>query len=297
MKKIISVVLVAVLVLSGCSNGGGGDTTTVGFSISSLNNPFFTTMGDAAKAKGDELGMTVNVVDAGDDSAKQMTDIEDLVAQGADVVVINPVDSDAIVTSVQYLNDQNIPVVTVDRAANGGTVASMISSDNVLGGQLAGEYAIELLGGSGKVGILEGIAGASATIERGTGFEKAIEGKLDVVSKQTADFDRAKALQVTEDIISSNPEIQLIFAENDEMALGAQEALRGANRDDIIVIGFDAIDDAKTSITNGEMEATVEQQPSLMGEKAVETAKAIVAGETVEANIPVEVKLVTSETV
>lgn len=296
MKKFISVMLVAVLVLTGCSNTGGADEVTVGFSISSLNNPFFTTMSDAATAKGDELGVKVNVVDAGDDSAKQMTDIEDLVSQGADVVIINPVDSDAIVNSVDYLNEKNIPVVTVDRAANGGTVTTKIASDNVLGGKLAGDYAVKLLNGSGNVGILEGVAGASATNERGSGFEGAIKGKLDVVAKQTADFDRAKALQVTEDIIASNPEIQLIFAENDEMALGAEEALNAANRDDVIVIGFDAIDDAKTSITNGEMEATVEQQPAVMGEKAIETAQSIANGDDVESEIPVEVKLVTSET-
>ncbi len=297
MKKFLSIMVVAFLVLSGCGASNTESDVTIGFSISTLSNPFFTTMSDAAVAKGDELGVKVNVVDAADDSAKQMTDIEDLVSQGADVVIINPVDSDAISSSVEYLNEKEIPVVTVDRAANGGEVKAMVSSDNKLGGKLAGEYAKELLGGSGKVAILEGVPGASATIERGEGFEKEVDGSLEVVAKQTANFDRAEALKVTEDIISSNKDINLIFAHNDEMALGAQEALRAAGRDDVYVIGFDAIDDAKTSIKNGELDATVEQQPALMGEKAIEVALSIVNGEEVEKDIPVDVTLINKENV
>lgn len=295
MKKLLSLLLLVTLVLYGCGSSGGEDQINIGFSISTLSNPFFTTMSDAAQAKSEELGVGLNVVDAQDDTAKQLTDIEDLATQGSDVIIINPVDSDAITTSVEYLNEQGIPVITVDRGANGGEITAHIASDNELGGKIAGEYAIELLDGSGNVAILEGVPGASATIERGTGFEDAIAGKLDVVTKQTANFDRAEALQVTEDIISADDDIDLIFAHNDEMALGAQEALRAADKEDIYVIGFDATDDAKTSISNGEMDATVEQQPALMGEDAVETAVSVANGEDVESEIPVAVKLVNAD--
>lgn len=299
MKKIISAILVMVVVLTGCSSGSGSsDKITVGFSISTLSNPFFTAMADEADAKAAELGINLNIVDAQDDSAKQMTDLEDLAVQGVDVIIVNPVDSDAITTSIQSLNEKNIPVITVDRGANGGEIVSHIASDNNLGGQLAGDYASELLGGKGNVVILEGIPGASATIERGEGFEKAIEGKLTVLDKQVANFDRVEALSVMEDLISAHgKDIQLVFAHNDEMALGAQEALRSAGMDDVYVIGFDATDDAKTSIKAGEMDATVEQQPKLMGQTAVETAVKIANGETVETTIPVDVTLVNSENV
>ncbi len=307
MKKLLTMMMVITLVLAGCGNTAKSTAGTdseadspikVGFSISTLANPFFTTMSDAATAKADELGVELTVVDAQDDSAKQMTDIEDLTVQGVDVVIVNPVDSDAITTSIESLNELEIPVITVDRAANGGKVTSHIASDNVLGGKLAGEYAIELLGGSGKVIILEGVPGASATIERGEGFEKAIDGKLEVLDKQVANFDRVEAMSVMEDLISANgDDINLVFAHNDEMALGAQEALRFANMDDVFVIGFDATDDAKTSIKAGEMDATVEQQPALMGETAVETALKIANGEEIEETVPVEVTLVTSENV
>ncbi|MFV0247128.1 MAG: D-ribose ABC transporter substrate-binding protein [Mycoplasmatales bacterium] len=294
MKKLFSLLVVSILVLTGC--GGNSDKVNIGFSISTLDNPFFTTMSDAAKDKAKELDVDVNVVDAQNDSAKQMTDIEDLVTQGADVVIINPVDSDSIGTSVQTLNEKDIPVITVDRAASSGEVVSHIASDNTLGGKIAGEYALELLNNTGDIAILEGVPGASATIERGTGFEDAVKGKLNIVEKQTANFDRAEALKVTEDIVNANPSIKLIFAHNDEMALGAQEALRGLNREDIIVLGFDATDDAIASIKDGGMEATVEQQPALMGEMAIETAHKVANGEEVEASIPEEVKLVNKDT-
>lgn len=294
MKKLFSLLVVSILVLTGC--GGNSDKVNIGFSISTLDNPFFTTMSDAAKDKAKELDVDVNVVDAQNDSAKQMTDIEDLVTQGADVVIINPVDSDSIGTSVQTLNEKDIPVITVDRAASSGEVVSHIASDNTLGGKIAGEYALELLNNTGDIAILEGVPGASATIERGTGFEDAVKGKLNIVEKQTANFDRAEALKVTEDIVNANPSIKLIFAHNDEMALGAQEALRGLNREDIIVLGFDATDDAIASIKDGGMEATVEQQPALMGEMAIETAQKVANGEEVEASLPVEVKLVNKDT-
>lgn len=298
MKKLFSVIMVMVLVLSGCSGGSSDGKIKVGFSVSTLSNPFFTTMSDSATAKAEELGIDLTVVDAQDDSAKQMTDLEDLAVKSPDVIIVNPVDSDAITTSIESLNEKGIPVITVDRIANGGEVVSHIASDNVLGGQLAGDYATELLGGSGNVIILEGVPGASATIERGEGFETAIDGKLNVIDKQVANFDRVEALSVMEDLISAHgDDIDLVFAHNDEMALGAQEALRSAGMDDVFVIGFDATDDAKKSITDGEMDATVEQQPQLMGEMAIETAQKVANGEEVEATIPVDVTLVTSENV
>ncbi len=293
MKKLMIVVMVMVLVLTGCGAKANGDEIKVGFSISTLSNPFFTTMADAATEKAEELGVDLTIVDAQDDSAKQMTDLEDLVVQGVDVIIINPVDSDAIVTSVETLNEKQIPVITVDRMANGGNITSHIASDNVLGGKLAGEYAKELLGGKGNVVILEGVPGASATIERGKGFEEEIAGSLNVIDKKVANFDRVEALSVMEDLISAHgKDIQLVFAHNDEMALGAQEALRSAGMDDVYVIGFDATDDAKESIKEGQMDATIEQQPSLMGKTAIETSVKVAKGEEVEKVIPVDVTLV-----
>ncbi|MEF9971718.1 MAG: substrate-binding domain-containing protein, partial [Oscillospiraceae bacterium] len=181
--------------------------------------------------------------------------------------------------------------IAVDRAVNGETVDCQIASDNVMGAKLAGEYLLELVGEKAKVAELEGVPGASAAVDRGKGFHLAVDGKLDVVATQTANFNREEGLTVTENILQANGDIKGIFAHNDEMALGAVEAVASAKKD-VIIIGFDATDDAKAAVEAGTMAATVAQQPDLMGATAVEVAVKLAAGEKVEASMPVEVTLI-----
>jgi len=291
MKKIIAVLTIFIFVLVGCTSTEK-TAGTIGFSVSTLSNPFFNTMIEGAKAEAEKAGYKIVVVDSRDDAAKQLTDIEDLIAQNVDIVIVNPVDSKAISSSITKLNEKNIPVITVDRDAESGEVVSHIASDNQLGGKIAGEYAKELLPAGGNVVILEGVPGASATIERGQGFEQEIASSLTTIEKQTANFERAAGLKKMEDIISSKGQsINLLFAHNDEMALGAVEALRAASMNDVMVIGFDATDDGIAAVKSGTMKATVQQQPLLMGQMSVATAISILKGQTVEKNIPVEVKL------
>lgn len=274
-------------------NAGEKEDFTVGFVISTQTNPFFVSLKNGAEAKAKELGIELIVLDSQDDSAKAAANMEDLITRGVDLILVNPADSDAIVNSVMLANDEGIPVITVDRAANGGEVLSYIASDNIAGGKMAAEFIIEQLGGSGKVVELEGIAGTNAARERGEGFNEGIEGtELEVVAKQTADFDRVKGLEVMENILQSQPEIDAVFAHNDEMALGALEAIKASGRD-IIVVGFDATDDAVASVEAGELAATVAQQPELIGEMGIDAAVRYLKGETIEDNVPVELKLVT----
>ncbi|HWO78512.1 MAG TPA: ribose ABC transporter substrate-binding protein RbsB [Bacillus sp. (in: firmicutes)] len=278
-------------------NGDSGDsseTKTIGLSVSTLNNPFFVTLRDGAEAKAKELGLEITTADAQDDPAKQVSDIEDLIQQGVDLLIINPTDSAAIVSAIESANNANIPVITVDRSAEGGEVVAHIASDNVAGGKMAGELIVEQLGGSGKVVELEGIPGSSAARERGQGFNEAIGSAdgIEVAAKQTANFDRAEGLSVMENIIQSTPDFQAVFAHNDEMALGAIEALQAAGKTDVIVVGFDATDDAVAAVEEGKMLATVAQKPELIGAMGVETAQKVLNGESVEEFIPVELELV-----
>lgn len=274
-------------------NAGEKEDFTVGFVISTQTNPFFVSLKNGAEAKAKELGIELIVLDSQDDSAKAAANMEDLITRGVDLILVNPTDSDAIVNSVMLANDEGIPVITVDRAANGGDVLSYIASDNIAGGKMAAEFIIEQLGGSGNVVELEGIAGTNAARERGEGFNEGIEGtELKVVAKQTAEFDRVKGLEVMENILQSQPEIDAVFAHNDEMALGALEAIKASGRD-IIVVGFDATDDAVASVEAGELAATVAQQPELIGEMGIDAAVRYLKGETIEDNVPVELKLVT----
>ncbi|MEK5039798.1 ribose ABC transporter substrate-binding protein RbsB [Sporosarcina sp. FSL K6-3457] len=303
MKKIHVAFLMAImLVLAACSTeapgakkesgstGGEGDFT-IGFSISTLNNPFFVTLSDGAKEQAEEMGAKLTVIDAQDDAAKQASDVEDLIQQGVDLILINPTDSEAVVATVQTANDAGIPVITVDRSSEGGEVVSHIASDNKAGGVLAGEYMVSLLGEGAKVAELEGIAGSSAARDRGAGFNEIADGQLDVVAKQTANFNRAEGLTVMENILQANPDIAGIFAHNDEMALGALEAVEASGKD-IKVVGFDATDDAVNSVQEGKLAGTVAQKPELIGKKAIEAAVQSLKGETVEASIPVELELI-----
>lgn len=304
-----SLLLAAFVMLSACSTGtetnngtaenagnqAPDSKVTIGLSISTQNNPFFVTLKEGAEKAAAEAGAELIVVDAQDDTAKQISGIEDLIQKKVDVILINPTDGDAVVTAVEAANDANIPVITVDRAANGGTVVSHIASDNVKGGQMAGDYILEALGGKGNIVELQGTAGTSAARDRGEGFHKSVDGKdgVKVVASQPADFDRAKGLSVMENILQSNGDIQAVFAHNDEMALGALQAIEAAGKKDIIVVGFDATADAVSAVNAGTLAATVAQKPEAIGQKAIETAVKVAGGETVETAIPVELELVT----
>ena len=303
-KKLAGLLLAAVMVfsLAGCNaitidgedNGAqGGENTgngSIGFSVSTQNNPFFVTLNEGAQKKADEEGAELIVVDAGDDAAKQTSDIEDLISKNISVLIVNPVDSDAVAPAVKDAISRGIKVISVDRVVNGVEVDCSIASDNVEGAKMATEYLVSLVGEGAKVAELEGVPGASATIDRGEGFHAVADEQLDVVSKQTANFERSEGMTVMENMLQANADIQGVFAHNDEMALGAVEAV--GNRD-VVVVGFDATDAALAEIEKGRMAAPVAQKPDLMGETAVETALKLVNGESVEKEIPVEVELIT----
>ncbi|MER2106047.1 MAG: ribose ABC transporter substrate-binding protein RbsB [Solibacillus sp.] len=273
------------------STASKSETLTIGLSISTLNNPFFVTLSEHAEAKAKELGAKTTTVDAQDNASKQASDIEDLIQQNVDLIIVNPVDSVAVASAVESANAANIPVITVDRSSEGGDVLSHIASDNVAGGALAGAYIAELVGDGAKVAELEGVAGSSAARDRGQGFNEAIAGNLDVVAKQTANFNRAEGLTVMENILQSNPDVTAVFAHNDEMALGALEAIAASGKD-IKVVGFDATDDAVAAVEAGKLAATVAQKPDEIGNIAMETAFAYLNGEAVEAVIPVNLELI-----
>lgn len=301
MKKLFLVmtcIIAMAMMIVGCSSGEKKDAKaatdgkiTIGFSVSTQNNPFFVTLRDGVEAKAKELGVNVKIVDAQNDPAKQANDIADLLQQNISVLLVNPVDSAAISTSVKAANKANIPVVCLDRSADEGTVTSFVASDNVKGGEMAAEYIVQKLGEKVKVAELEGIPGASASRERGEGFHKVADQKLTVVAKQSADFDRSKGLTVAENMLQANPDIQAIFAQNDEMALGAIQAAKSANKE-IFIVGFDGTDDGVKAVQDGAMAATIAQQPDIMGQQGVEVAVKAAKGEKVDAKVSAPLKLV-----
>ena len=292
----IAAMLGAALIGATAAGGPAAGRPTVGLAISTLNNPFFVDLRDGAQAAAAKAGVTLVVLDAQNDPARQASSIEDLIAKKAGVVIINPTDSDAIVPTVKKLNAAKIPVITVDRAANGGTVAAHIASDNVAGGVMAADYVGRRLAGRGNVVMLEGIPGSSAARDRGQGFRQGLKKYpgIRLVASQTADFDRAKGLAVMENILQAQKKIDAVFAQNDEMALGAVQAIEAARRNRVMfVVGFDAIADALKAIREGKMAATIAQQPKEMGRLAVEAAATVLKGGAVPRFTPVPLRLVT----
>jgi ribose transport system substrate-binding protein len=315
--------LVGGLVLAGCSGGApatekkaasspaagaGSDSTgvpdgtgkTIGFTISTMDNPFFVSMKEGIDAAQAETGATVIFSDANNDPSKQADDIGNFIAQGVDAAVLNATDSDAITASVEALNAAGIPVITVDRVANGGEVVTHIGTDNVTAGEIAAKALFEAMGGKGKVAILEGVPGASSATERGTGFENVEKDYpgIEVVASQTANYDRAEGLTVAQNMLQANPDLGGILSMNDEMGLGAVEAIKAAGlTGKVLVNGIDGGADAVKAVADGAMVFTVAQQSKLMGQQGIEDALRVLAGQSLPANQPVDVIVINSDNV
>ena len=291
-KKLATVVSAALLSASLTGNALAKDTLAM--VVSTLNNPFFVTMKEGAEQKANELGYNLIVLDSQNDPAKELANVEDLTVRGVKVLLINPTDSAAVANAVAMANRSNLPVITLDRGAEKGKVVSHIASDNVAGGKMAGDFIAEKLGKQAKVIELEGIAGTSAARERGAGFKQAIEAhQLQLLAAQPADFDRTKGLNVMENLLAAQPQVQAVFAQNDEMALGALRALQAAGKENVLVVGFDGTEDGIKAVQRGKLAATIAQQPDQIGSIGVETADKVLKGQPVEANIPVPLKVVT----
>ena len=261
--------------------------------ISTLDNPFFVTLKEGAEKQAKALDYDLVVLDSQNDPAKELANVEDISVRGVKILLINPTDSDAVGNAIAVANQKKLPVITLDRAANKGQVVSHIASDNTAGGEMAGNYIAEKLGKGAKIIQLEGIAGTSAARERGAGFAKAAQAHdFKILASQPADFDRSKGLNVMENLLTAQPEVQGVFAQNDEMALGALRAIQAAGKKDLVLVGFDGTDDGVKAVKGGKMAATIAQQPDKIGEIGVQTADKVLKGEKVEASIPVELKLI-----
>ncbi|HEJ9673919.1 TPA: ribose ABC transporter substrate-binding protein RbsB [Proteus mirabilis] len=294
LKKIAT--LLSVVALSATISANALAKESIALVISTLNNPFFVTMKDSAQKEADKLGYDLVVLDSMDNPAKELANVQDLTVKGPRLMLINPTDSDAVGNAVLMANKAKIPVVTLDRVANKGEVVSHVASDNRLGGKMAGDYIAEKVGNDAKVIQLEGIAGTSASRERGEGFKQAVDAhKLNILASQPADFDRTKGLNVMQNLLTANPSVQAVFAQNDEMALGALRALQTAGRTDVLVVGFDGTNDGIKAVNRGVLGATIAQRPDQIGIIGIQTADKILKGEKVDPTIPVELELVTQK--
>ncbi|MGB8942690.1 MAG: substrate-binding domain-containing protein [Streptomyces sp.] len=297
----IAAVLVAAVVgaVSFFNKGSSGTTTKIGMSLSTLNNPFFVQMKEGAQAEAKKAGIDLTVTDAQNDASQQTNQLQNFTGEGMKSIIVNPVDSDAVGPAVRGANKSDIPVIAADRGVNKAKAATLVASDNIAGGKLAAKTLAEKLGGKGKIVTLQGVAGTSASRERGKGFAEGIKEYpgIKVVASQPADFDRTKGLDVMTNLMQSNPGIDGVFAENDEMALGAAKALGGKAGKSVSVVGFDGTPDGLKAVESGSLYASVAQQPKELGRIAVRNAVKALRGKDVDTMVKVPVKVVTKKNV
>ncbi|MEU4794865.1 substrate-binding domain-containing protein [Streptomyces sp. NPDC023327] len=300
-KYAVAAVVVAAVVgaVSFFNSGSSGTSTKLGMSLSTLNNPFFVQTKEGAQAEAEKAGVDLTVTDAQNDASQQSNQLQNFTGEGVKAVIVNPVDSDAAGPAVRAANKQDIPVVAADRGVNKATTATLVASDNVAGGRLAAKTLAERLGGKGKVVVLQGTPGTSASRERGQGFAEGIKAYpgIDVVARQPADFDRTKGLDVMTNLLQSHKGVTGVFAENDEMALGAVKALGDKAGRTVPVVGFDGTPDGLKAVEAGTLYASVAQQPRELGRIAVENAVRAARGKKVRETVKVPVKVVTSKNV
>src|SRR5947208_7955065 len=313
MKIALTLILLGLLSIAFISCQRGNNRTSGGPRIAlvmkTANNPVFIEMQKGAEAAAKKLGVNL-IVQAAErevDVEKQMQIIENLIQTKVAALCVTPSGSREIVPAIEKANRAGIPVVIVDTRVDPktmgeskGKIATFIGSDNYEGGKLAGEFIAKKLGGKGKVAILEGIPGHETGDSRLKGFRDAIKATpgIEIVASQTANWERDQGFNVFQNILQSHPDVQAVFACSDLMALGALEAIAAAKKTgQIIVIGFDASDEARKAVLAGTMDATVAQSPATMGELAVENAYRLLKGEQIKPEITVPIKLITKENV
>ncbi|MFE0252576.1 substrate-binding domain-containing protein [Streptomyces sp. NPDC059010] len=296
-----AVVAAAIVGATSLLHGGTSEAKSqkIGLSLSTLNNPFFVQIRAGAQAEAKKLGVDLTVTDAQNDASQQANQLQNFTSGGLGTIIVNPVDSDAVTPAAKAVNKSGIPLVAVDRAVNNADSAALVASDNVTGGKLAAKALAEKLGGKGRIVILQGQAGTSASRERGSGFTEGLKAypDIEVVAEQPADWDRTKGLDVMSNLLQANPDIDGVFAENDEMALGAIKALGSKAGKSVQVIGFDGTEDGLKAVEAGTLYASVAQQPAELGRIAVQNAVKAAEDKKVEKSVMVPVKVVTKQNV
>lgn len=276
--------------------------TKIAVVISTLNNPWFVVLAESAKARAMELGYEATVFDSQNDTAKEASHFENLITSGYKAVLFNPTDADGSVANVLKAKKAGVPVFCIDREINSTNAAtSQMLSDNYSGCVALGQYFVKTVGKEGKYAELLGLVGDNNTWNRSKGFHSVVDRYpgMKMVAQQTAEFDRAKALEVMESILQKNPDVNAVFCGNDAMAMGAYQALVSAGKaDKIKVFGFDGADDVVKLIAEKKIAATGMQFPKVMAQKAAEYADQYIKGKRdFPQKVPVKVDLVTPDNV
>jgi inositol transport system substrate-binding protein len=300
MKRIsICAYLFAAALLVGCnSNKSGEEKLVIGATMLSMQNEFVVNVSDEMEAKAKELGVELISVDAERSALKQVEQVESFIAQGVDAIIMNPCEVEASSPAVKLAMNAKIPIINVNSATS-ATPTAFVGSDDEESARIAMNYIAERLGGKGNIIMMHGYMGQAAQIQRDKGAKEVLAKfpGLKLLAEQTGEWDRAKAMSLTENWIQSyGTKINAIFAQNDEMGMGAVKALTAAGlKGKIIVVSIDAIPDALQAVKKGELDATVFQNAKEQGGKSIETAVKIIKGEDFEKEVMIPFQLVTKE--
>jgi ribose transport system substrate-binding protein len=280
--------VLALLALAACARGGG-DKYVVGFSQMESNNPWRIAETRSLKDEAGRRGVELVVTDAQGQTAKQVSDVEDLIARRVKVILLAPREFDGLAPALQAAREAKIPVVLVDREAAGtaGTdYVTFLGSDFVEQGRRAAEWLAAATDGKAQIVELTGTPGSSVAADRAKGFREALATHpgMQIVASQTGDFNRAQGEKVVQNLAQSfGPRVTAVYAHNDEMALGAIQALKAAGRKpgtDVIVVSIDGQRAALEAILAGELGATVESNPRF-GPLAFDMIEKLRKGDTV----------------
>lgn len=277
----------------------GNENYRIAFMQVFPDNPFWQALKEGVEARAAEDGVTAETIPLPTNAgvSDQVAQMEDAVTAGYDGIILGTIDAAGIVQGIQAANEAGIPVLAVDTAPAGGELISLVQTDNVAASRLAGEFIAQQLGGAGKVLNLQGDMANQTAQARNEGLHQALDEFPDItVIDQSAHWQQEEGLSITENILTSDPDLNAIFAANDPPALGALQALRAAGREeDIFIVGFDAIPDAVEAVKNGDMLATVAQFPGVMGTVGVDLMVRYLNGEEVPETVDSGAMLVTQE--
>ena len=285
------------------------DTYTIGFAQTDLANPWRLGESKSMQDEAKRLGYTLVETNADQDTAKQIADVDSLIAQGVDIIIFPPRESQALAPSVLKAKAAGIPVILIDRdvvheiAKPGEDYVTFIGSDFVDQGRRAAEWLVEATGGEAKIIQLEGTTGADPAIDRKKGFEDYLAGTfrgtptaagahpgMEIIASQDGNFTRDQGREVMQTLLQSHPDVTAVYAHNDEMAIGAIAALEEAGRkpgEDVILVSIDGENAALDAIVEGKLGASVESSP-FFGPIAFETMQKYIDGEDIPDWVKVE---------
>ena len=329
LRRILALAMSMTLFVTGCSNGtenkqepeqvqnqqnesseadtsqetpeteSSGKVYKIGVTMKQNADTFVKKIADAISARGDELAdVEILMQDAEGDVAAQLSQVEAFIAQNVDAIILNAMDAEGSSPAVVMAREAGIPIIECNTLTTNTDYDVYVGSDDVDAGKIQGDYVKSILPEDAKVCIMYGPIGQSPQIKRKEGIEQTLLNgtKIEVLQDQTANWKREDALALAEDWLTRYPDLKAIICQNDDMALGALQAVESEGKlDEVVVVGIDAIEDALTAVKDGKLNCTVFQDAVGQGAASVDAALSLAKGETVEKEIMIPFQLVTKD--